>query len=228
MLWHLKGWFVCSTQNSNKWSSRPPTKKPHLSSSFNCCGQLQIRMWTKFLKYIHFFRQLQRRKTLYCFFYPRDWRTQDQGPKHRMHMVHMSQQEKYWPAEHESKDKELLLTQLQNRAFFEDEGAKSLLEYSYTYNSEKFHTLHSTFIWLLKLLCRFCTVQIIWNIDLIKFFVSIYFITYFCLKRWEISVRLHQPVSSNIFYSFMRLSCLTWHFSWLCQRLNFTQYSKVV
>lgn len=34
------------------------------------------------------------------------------GPKHGMHMLHLFQQEKYWPAEHEIKDKELLLTQL--------------------------------------------------------------------------------------------------------------------
>lgn len=47
----------------------------------------------------------------------RDWRRSELywkviRPKHEVHMLHSFQQEKYWPAEHEIKDKEPLLTQL--------------------------------------------------------------------------------------------------------------------
>lgn len=45
------------------------------------------------------------------FYYPRDRRRSKlrserwSGPKHGMHLLHMFQQEKYWPAEHEIKDR---------------------------------------------------------------------------------------------------------------------------
>lgn len=46
--WHLKGWFVCSMQNGNKWRSCPANNRPSDSESKTAQTiQLLVLLWVK-------------------------------------------------------------------------------------------------------------------------------------------------------------------------------------